>query len=138
MYGRHGYLGTTTQPGYYQTLTGAVFIPPFNPGVVAIIPPNATQQQARQMELAHKEAIRVYREYVNVTGAIKQQLIGCINDTYLLGLRDSVLGFIAVSPRQMLEYLFQEYGTISQRQVAENDERMKASYDPAQPIETLF
>ena len=58
--GQHGYLGTTTEPGYYQTLTGAVFIPPFNPGAVAIIPQSATQQQARQLDLAHKEAVRTY------------------------------------------------------------------------------
>ena len=49
-----------------------------------------------------------------------------------------MLGFMAFNPRQMLEYLFQEYGTISQRQVAEKKERMKALYNPAQPIETLF
>ena len=97
--GRHGYIGTTTEPGYYQTLTGAVFMPPFNPGVVAIIPQNSTQQQARQLELGHKEAVRVYREFINVTGSIKQQLIGCIEETYLLGLRDPVLGFMTVSPK---------------------------------------
>ena len=136
--GQHGYLGTTTEPGYYQTLTGAVFIPPFNPGAVAIIPQFATQQQARQLELAHKEAVRTYREFINVTGAIKQQLIGCIEETYLLGIRDAVLGFMAVSPRQMLEYLYREYGQISQRQVAENEERMRAPYNPQEPIEKLF
>ena len=100
--GKHGYPGTKNQPGYYQTLTGSVFMPPFNPGAVAIIPPNATQQQARQMELAHKEAGRVYREYVNVTGAIKQKLINSIDKTYFLGLRDLVLGFMTVTPRQLL------------------------------------
>ena len=136
--GQHGYLGTTTQPGYYQTLTGSVFMPPFSPGAVAIIPPLATQQQARQLELAHKEALRVYKEFVNVTGAVKQQIISCVEETYMLGLRDSVLGFMAVSPRQMLEYLFREYGTINQRQTAEKDEQMKTPYDAAQPIETLF
>ena len=41
--GRHGYLGTTTETGYYRTLIGAVFMTPFNTGAVAIIPPNATQ-----------------------------------------------------------------------------------------------
>ena len=51
-------------------------MPPLNPGVVVIILPNATQKQARQLELAHKEAGRVYQEYVNVTGDIKQKLIG--------------------------------------------------------------
>ena len=81
--GQHGYLGTTTKPGYYQTLTGSVFMPPFNPGAVAIIPPNATQQQARQLDLAHKEAGRVYHEYVNVTGVIKKQRIGFIEETYI-------------------------------------------------------
>ena len=77
------------------------------------------------MELAHKESVRVYKEYVNVTGAIKKQLIGCINETYLLGLRDSVLGFMAVSPRQMLEYLFREYGTINQRQTEESNKQRR-------------
>ena len=45
---------------------------------------------------------------------------------------------MAVTPRQMLKYLFQEYGTINQGQTLENDERMKTQYDVAQPIETLF
>ena len=45
---------------------------------------------------------------------------------------------MVISPRQMLEYLFQEYGTINQRQTAENDEKMKTQYDAAQPIKKLF
>ena len=115
-----------------------MFISPFNPGEVATIPQNATQQQARQIKLAHEESVRIYCEYVNVTGEIKQQLIGCVEETYLLGLRDLVLGFMAVSPRQMLEYLYREYGQISQRQVAENEERMRAPYNPQEPIEKSF
>ena len=82
-------------------------MPPFNPCALAIIPPNATQQQAMQLELAHKETGRVYSEYINVTGAIKQRLIRCIEEMYLLGLRYLVLECMAVTPRQMLEYLFQ-------------------------------
>ena len=53
-------------------------------------------------------------------------------------LRDAVLGIMAVNPRQMLEYLYQEYRHISQSQVTENDARTKEPYNAVEPIKTLF
>ena len=45
---------------------------------------------------------------------------------------------MVVTPAHMLDYLFQEYGTINQRQTDKNEESMKTLYDTTQPIETLL
>ena len=136
--GAHGYLGMTTPGNTYFALTGAIFNPPVDPGPLPQIPPNATAAQIGTIERTHKEAKRLYQEFVAVGNALKQQLISSIDETYLRGLRHNIYGYMNVSVLQMLTYLYENYGDIEPGDLTENNKRFSAPYDASAPIETLW
>ena len=136
--GAHGYLGMTTPGNTYFALTGALFQPPNDPGPLPQIPPNATAAQIGNIERTHKEAKRLYQEYVAVGNALKQQLISAIDETYLRGLRNNIYGYMNVSVLQMITYLYENYGDIEPGDLSENNKRFTNPYDASTPIETLW
>ena len=80
--GAHGYL-TLTPSNTYFALTGEIFDPPNDLGPLPQIPPNAISLQIGHLERTHKEAKRLYQEYIAVGNTLKQQLLSAINKTYL-------------------------------------------------------
>jgi hypothetical protein len=57
---------------------------------------------------------------------------------YLDILNDSMVGYTNISARDMLYYLFETYGNITAVNLEINFEHMRRSWDPQQPVETLF
>jgi hypothetical protein len=49
-----------------------------------------------------------------------------------------MVGFANTSAREMLEYLFLSYGSITAVDLERNFENMRKAWDPQQPVETLF
>ena len=136
--GAHGYIGLTVRPDVYFQLTGRVFQPPIDPGPLPNFPPDPTQEQMRTIERNHTAARALFKEYVAVGNALKQQLIGAVDDIYLRGLQHRVYGFLNVTVIQMIYYLFQNYGKITPSDLVANEQRMKAPYDVSTPIEHLW
>ena len=118
--GAHGYVGLTTPGNTYFTLTGVIFNAPFYPGPLQQIPPNATAAQIGHLEQTHKEAKRLYQEYVAASNMLKQQLIIAIDEMYLRGLRHSIYGYMNVNVLQMLTYLYENYGDIEPGNLTKN------------------
>ena len=126
--GAHGYLALTTPGNPFFALNGAIFQPPNDPGPLPQIPPNVTAAQIRHLERTHKEAKRIYQEYIAVGNALKKQLLSAIDETYLHGLHHPVYGFMNVNVLQMLTYLFDNYGDIKPGDLTDNYRRITALY----------
>jgi hypothetical protein len=136
--GNYGHLSITLSTASYATLSPTPFIEPANPGTTPIIPPLATAAIIGQTVRDHEENLRIWRQYNNVNAALKQQLISAISNIYIRTLQDRHTGFANVSTRELIEHLLRTYGNITPTDLAENDLRFKAAYDPAEPIETLY
>ena len=100
----------------YLNLTGTDFIKPPNSGTVATIPANSTTPQIDERVRNHKENLR----------------------EYLSGLRNMYTDYVSVITQQMLDHLYENYGAITAVDIEDNDTRMRESYNPTFPIETLF
>ena len=47
-------------------------------------------------------------------------------------------GYVGVTTQQLLDHLYENYGVITAVDIEDNDTRMRESYNPTFPIETLF
>jgi hypothetical protein len=57
---------------------------------------------------------------------------------YLDILNDNMVGYANISARDMLDHLFETYGNITAVDLEINFEHMRQSWDPQQPVESLF
>jgi hypothetical protein len=136
--GAHGLLALTVSVAVYNTLSATAFVEPANPGPQPIIAAGATGPQIAAQTRAHTENHRLWKEYLATDKALKQQILAAIHETYYRTLRNRITGFATISTRQLIEHLYRTYGNITPADLIENDERMKTTYDPSQPIEVLF
>jgi hypothetical protein len=86
----------------------------------------------------HREATQMYRTYHNVDQAIKKLIIEAFDDAYLNALSNKVVGYANCTSLDLLTDLSTLYAMIAPTEVTQNYERLNTTYDPNQPIETLF
>ena len=70
--------------------------------------------------------------------ALKKQLVNAIDDIYIKELRNRVTGFATHSVRDILQYLYRTYGSVTPTQLTANDERFRAPYDGSTDLEAYF
>jgi hypothetical protein len=73
-----------------------------------------------------------------VQQALKNQIISVFEPMYLDILNDNMVGYANISARDMLDHLFETYGNITAVDLEINFEHMRRSWDPQQPVESLF
>ena len=139
--GAHGYLGAVLTPAEYTAATPQntpLFIDPPFPGALAVIPPNSTGPQITAIERQFNKALQQWTEYKNLTDAGKKFIQDGLDDMYLKGITDRNVGLAHVTIRDVLSFLFQNYGNITQYDIEENDKKLKEKWDANMPIEMLF
>ena len=139
--GAHGYVGAVLTPAEYAAATPLntpQVIEPAFPSAAAVIPPNSTGPQISAIERQFNKALRQWTEYKNLTDAGKKFIQDGIDDMYLKGITDRNVGLAHITIRDILAYLFQNYGNITQYDIEENDKKLKEKWDANTPIEMLF
>ena len=122
--GAHGYLGAVLTASEYAAATlinTPPFIKPAFPGAAAVIPPNSTSPQIAAIERQFNKALRQWTEYKNLTDTGKKFIQDGIDDMYLKGVTYRNLGLAHITIRDILAYLFQNYGNITQYDIEGND-----------------
>ena len=70
--------------------------------------------------------------------AFKNELVNAIDDIYIKELRDRGTGFATPSVRDIFQYLYQTYGSVTPAQLTANDEQFRAPYDGSTDLEAYF
>ena len=136
--GAHGHLGLVILPALYVVVTGNNFVLPANPGATPTILPAATNAQIGAITRQFNADNKVYSEYNRTDQALKQLLLGAVDDMYVSSLRNQYTGYTSVSTMNIITHLYDTYGQISDLDIDENERKMKQRYDPNQPIDVLF
>ena len=136
--GALGLLYLTVSPAVYANLSAAPFVPPTNPGPTPIIPAGAQGPQIANIRTEFLEATELFRHYSTTDKALKQLLVGAVDEMFIRRLQTKYLGYLNVSTRQLLDHLYAQYARISSADLQDNDVTFKQAYDPNLPIETLF
>jgi hypothetical protein len=103
--------------------------------------PATTDGTAAQISAARhvwEEDVQNYRTYTSVQQALKKQVIGIFEPTYLEILNDNMVCYANNSARDMLDHLLETYGNITAVDLEINFEHMRRAWDPQQPVETLL
>jgi hypothetical protein len=103
--------------------------------------PGNTDGTAAQISAAQHtwdEAVHTYRTYTSVQQALKKQIITVFEPMYLDVLNDNMVGFANITSHEMLDHLFMTYGNITAVDLENNFEQMRRTWDPQQPVESLF
>jgi hypothetical protein len=84
------------------------------------------------------EAVHTYRTFTSVQQALKKQIITVFEPMYLDILNDDMVGFANITDRAMLDHLSMDYGNTAAVDLENNFEQMRRTWDPHQPVESLF
>jgi hypothetical protein len=136
--GMNGYLAIVISDGAYAAISPDVFDIPIYPGISPIIPPGATGPIIAQLVQEHTEALREYREYMNVSAALKKQLTGSIDPVYLRARQDRNTGFANITIRDLVAYCIRTYGKISPADLTSNEAAIKQAWDADTPFELII
>ena len=132
--GNHGYLGLVLSEEKYQQITGNNFTPHPNPGPIPEFPDNPTQPQIAQINATHKDQLRLFREQQTIIKALKKQCTSAIVPKFLEELCDPYTGFNNATIRQLLDYLFDNFGEVSERDVEKLEKVFLLPFDPYEPF----
>jgi hypothetical protein len=79
-----------------------------------------------------------FQAYNTLKRALKQNIINTFDSIYHQGLEDDVLAFVNVSERQIMVFLFDTYGGITQNDLVDNNKKLAEPFDPAPPLGIFF
>ena len=132
--GRNGLLILTVSATTYATVSQTPFVIPVNPGPAPIIPRGSLEIEITEHNRHFNRRTQIWKEYQSTDKALKQMIIGAVDQMYLRTLRHRMTGFANVTTRQLLQHVYTTYGTISDTALLENDKKMKTLYNTATPI----
>jgi hypothetical protein len=112
------------------------FIAPNFPGYIPAV--NGTAAAIAAQARQHKEDLCQWREYENVTKALRKQLISVVETAYITHLEDKFSGFNKVEVKDILNNLFQTYGHITSMDLIENNRKLESDWDPTEPWQTVM
>jgi hypothetical protein len=136
--GAHGHLGIITTQVEYAAISTSPWVKPYNPNAIPIIPPVTTAVDAAQIARMHAECRRIYTNRINVDQALKKLILEAYDNMYTSQLEYYLLQYENRSVLEILMHLKQTYGFINPTQLAENYNKMTASINFQDPIETIF
>ncbi len=137
--GTNGYLGIILSDAAYATVDPIAFVRPANPGIQPQFPAgNVTAAATAVIVRQHNEDLREWREFQNMELALKKQLVNCMDALYLRAIKNRHVGYNNVTIRDMLNFLFTNYGRISPLDLQANSDRMRTAWDPTTPFELLI
>ena len=126
-------------PAVYATISVIPFNEPGNPGPTPTIPAGTPTAAVIQATIRnHGESLRIWRLYINVDKALKQQLIRAFSRMYIRTLEDPHIGFANATTLLLIQHLLATYGHITEHALLTNDTTFRHPMDPAQPFETFI
>ena len=136
--GGHGHLGLVLTPAEYLIVSATAYNRPPHPGTLTIAPGTA-QHEATRLRNDHKEAIRLFRETVDVEKALIKQLVAAIEPKYLKSLRDATSNAITIPLHDVLTHLFTRYGGVNADALMDIEYKVKTmEYSITDPLVVVF
>ena len=115
-----------------------LFFSPFIPAHNLTIAVNATAAQITAANCAYDSELDVFRRYVQVNEAIRQQILIAVDSTYYDVLEDNTFGYADVTIIALLAHLQGNYATLSPDDLELNRMRLSETWNPEEPLENLW
>lgn len=136
--GSHGHLGIVLTPAQYALISATPFVVPAYPDPL-VVPAGTVRNAADELIRNHKEALRLFREVLGVTNALKQQISKAVDSTYLDAIRSTETYELQGTVTDIIQYLMTTYGRVTPEQLADQYEQVLATvYSPGEPLDVIF
>jgi hypothetical protein len=136
--GALGHLGIIVSANAYALVAATTpWANPANPGRTPTVV-TGTAAELAASRLIWEQDTATFKTWVTVEQALRKQIITAFEPMYLEILCDDMVGFANTTARDMIDYLFLTYGSITAVDLERNFENMRKPWDPQQPVETLF
>jgi hypothetical protein len=136
--GSHGHLALTVSAATYISITGTPFQAPVNPTEQPDHPRGSTEAEITELNRQHLVNQKVYRLYQQTNNSLRNQLIAAVPLLYIEDLLDDTIGWGNTTCLQLLDHLWETYGTITAAELEANLATMKEPWNTKSPIQTVF
>ncbi len=105
--GKHGHAGMIMEAVTYTTITGGTaLVNPANPGIYPTgLSANAVVGTRARARAEHKELVNQFETYTGVCQGAKDLILEAFNNEYLIEIEHKTLGYLNLSPREMINHL---------------------------------
>ena len=136
--GNHGHLGMLMPNEEYVLISngGIPYVAPDGPPQVPTYA--GTAAVVAIMQANYNQQVKSYEEHQDLSNHIKAMMLQAIPKVYTGTLAHAQLGYANVTPKTILAHLLSKYGEITERDLADNTNLIKAPWDPETPIEHVF
>ena len=94
-------------------------------------------ETAAEILIQHKVNQGAFHTMHNTDLALTKQTISAFGGLYFKGIKRRHVRFLVVPLLDIIQYLYDNYGTINQFYIDDTDNKMSEHYDPTLPIEVL-
>jgi hypothetical protein len=123
----------------YIALSGGVhFVVPVHHGVAPVHAANATQFQITETNRQYEANVKTFNVFTQCRLKIKQQILAAVDNLYTQALEDDDFGYAQVEPIDLLDHLWDIYGTTTPEDVEKNRNRLIEPWNPDEPLENLW
>jgi hypothetical protein len=136
--GSHGHLALTVSAATYISITGTPFQAPVNPIEQPGHPRGSTEAEITELNRQHLVNQEAYRLYQPINKSLRNQLIAAVPLLYIEDLLDDTIGWGNITCLQLLDHLWETYGTITAAKLEANLATMKEPWNTKSPIQTVF
>ena len=135
--GTYRYLGGIFSNAVYGTIApGTAHVTPTDPGPF-VIPTGSTNINTGNINRDHSEACMEHKEWVNLERAGKNQITELVTKTFLAGVFNRNQGFAHIRVREIITYLFAEYGQVEYQDLMGNRSKLSDPCDTNFPLQEL-
>jgi hypothetical protein len=158
-----GYLGMIVTAATYQRYSenGVRYTPPVDPGPAPVYTapaaPRATRNNDNEATAAERQSVvtngllehqtlskqhernkETWTAHKAAQTALRNLITNNIDEMYIASFNDDVTGFTRARPKQLLDAIKERYATVTENDLDANEELLRAPWDYATSIESLF
>jgi hypothetical protein len=90
------------------------------------------------LKAARDEQVNTYNKAHSLERQLKAQLLKAVPSMFIQELEHQEHGYALVTTGQLLRHLISNYGTLTQRDLTKNSEKLHTPWNPDTPLETMF
>jgi len=127
--GQHGHLGMTMEAATYASLApNTPFISP-TPVTMPDLE-NSTGPQIIEANRQYAEDLRAFKSFQNLNQALIKQVTNAVPALYLRAFHRPRIGLLGRTIAELLTWLFQKYGRLTETDIAHNRSRLETAWNP--------
>ena len=130
--GAHGHLGLVLTEAQYTLISSTNFFYPTHLGPL-IIPDGATAHVNSKMRIVHTEEVCLFREVTGVEESLVQQILGTVEEAYLVDIRNKITNSINDTVAGVLTHLQDNYVQLMPHDLLEQRHCQEDDLQPTRP-----